>query len=137
MEGSRFDAWTRRGVGLAATGLAGALLALSGFAGTGAKKKGKKKKKKCKKFGETCNDSNKTCCCGLDCRESQNNANGLHCCRGIGHECTPATQAECCTERCVEGFCLCKSIGQPCTEDHNCCSGNCAGTTVTLCAPAP
>jgi hypothetical protein len=65
MEGSRFDAWTRRRFGLAAAGGVATLLGLGARDDTAAKKGKNKNKKGCKKksrkcrqeFVENCRDS--------------------------------------------------------------------------------
>lgn len=123
VDGSQFDAWTRRGFGAAAGGLAGSLLAMSAIPGAEAKKK----KKKCKKLNDTCNDGKKKCCCGYECHEVLNNNGGRHCCRAPGF---PADSAEdCCSGRPLElGRCICKTLGQGCGADRECCSGECNGT---------
>lgn len=122
MDGSRFDALTRRGVGLAAGG-ATALLALARLPGA----KAKKKRKRCGKLDDPCNSNKKKCCCGFKCQPEDSTGN--FCCRSFDSPCTVTSQDECCTKRCVEGFCLCKTIGQPCSENVNCCSGFCNQTT--------
>lgn len=134
MDGSRFDAWTRRGFGLAAGGVAGTLLAQAGLVGTEAKKKKKKKKKQCPElpvcrgFGASCTtDGTRSCCCGLDCRPAGMSGNA--CCRAAGTACT--TSGECCStapNACTGGFCFCKTNGQPCTSNGQCCSFRCGAT---------
>ena len=59
MDGTRFDAWTRRRFGAVAGGLAGSLLMLAGHDDAEAKKK----KKKCKKLGQPCQPGGKRKCC--------------------------------------------------------------------------
>ena len=138
MDGSQFDAWTRRSVGLAAGGLAGSLLAVSGIAGIAAKKgKGKKKRKRCKKFGDHCEQSgDKKCCCGLECRGE--NLDGLICCKASGSKCTELTADECCSGVCQLDICVCKTLGQGCTENPQCCSGFCDTTGSDQCEePGP
>ncbi len=124
MDGSQFDAWTRRGFGAAAGGLAGSLLAMAAIPGA----KAKKKKRKCKKLNDTCNDGKKKCCCGFECREVLNNNGGRRCCRAVGF---PAESAqECCTNKLELGNCVCKTLGQPCStgQPEQCCSGSCVNT---------
>jgi hypothetical protein len=124
MDGSHFDAWTRRRFGVAAGGLAGSLLAQAGTPGAEAKK-GKKKKKKCGKLNASCNQNKKTCCCGYECFEP--NGGGARCCRTVGF---PAASAgDCCSARIELGTCICKTVGQPCSSSQNCCSGFCNATT--------
>jgi hypothetical protein len=121
MDGSQFDAWTRRGFGVAAGGLAGTLLAKSGIPGVEAKKK----KKKCKKLNDACNDGKKKCCCGYECQPAGMSAE-KRCCRAADF---PASSAgECCSGKLELGRCICKTLLQPCDSDRACCSGRCTGT---------
>ena len=114
MDGSGFDAWTRRRFGLAAGGLAASVAAMAGFADAEAKKK----KKKCRKAGDRCGlGKNQQCCCPLQCGVSG------ECCRGGGQPCS--TDGQCCSNNCSGDFCVCKSNSQPCTLDEQCCSGTC------------
>jgi hypothetical protein len=138
MDGSQFDALTRRSVGLAAGGLTAALFATAGIAGTEAKKK---KRKKCRKFGERCHEGGrKKCCCGLHCRpplnglpRSQgNNHVLLECCHKGGEECE--FDSDCCSNRCEGDYCFCKGNGELCGVDTDCCSYECSGTPST-CQP--
>ena len=118
MDGSQFDAWTRRRVGLAAGGLAGSLLSLEAVKVAAAKKK--KKKARCKRDGQDCGGKQK-CCTDLVCRPIEG-LNGRHCCRDVDQQCT--AMAQCCSGLC-EGVCVCKSVDSACFVDNNCCSGNC------------
>ena len=131
MDGSQFDAWTRRGFGAAAGGLAGSLLALAALPVAAAKKKGKrgkKKRKRCTKLGDACNDGKKTCCCGLACREPVNGLEtGRKCCKIGGSPCTFG-ENECCSGDCGGDFCACKTTGDTCGDDHECCSFRCNNT---------
>lgn len=120
MDGSRFDALTRRGVALAAGGVT-ALLALTHFPGA----KAKKNKKKCGKQDDPCNFNKKKCCCGFNCEPV--NASGNFCCRAADF---PADSAQdCCSGRLELGKCICKTIGQTCSASRECCSGFCDTTT--------
>lgn len=134
MDGSRFDAWTRRGFGLAAGGLAGSLLAQTGILDTEAKKKKKKKKcPKCREFAETCSaDGKDACCCGLNCRPVD--STGSFCCRAGSTPCS--TSGECCSGNCLQGFCICKFNGQACVSNNQCCSFNCTGGMTKTCQAA-
>jgi hypothetical protein len=134
MDGSQFDAWTRRGFGAAAGGLAGSLLALSAIPSAEAKKKNKKKKNKCLKLNDKCNDNKKKCCCGYECQPV--NASGNFCCRAAGF---PADSAEdCCSGRPLElGKCICKTLGQGCGAGRECCSGFCVSGTCDDSPPPP
>jgi hypothetical protein len=103
MDGSRFDAWTRRRFGLTVGGFAASLLALGGLAEIEAKKKKKRKRKKrCKKLRDTCTVGGKRkCCAGLECATT-GAAPQTACCRHAG----PCTgQADCCQPtHCTGGF---------------------------------
>lgn len=81
MDGSRFDAWTRRGLGLTAAGLAASLSGVPGFGATDAEAK----KKRCKKLQQACKPgAKKKRCCkrqGLLC-EIVVGLEGRHCCLG-------------------------------------------------------
>jgi hypothetical protein len=128
MDGSQFDAWTRRRFGLAAGGLSAALLGVVGLDGTEAKKKHKhKKKKKCKKLGVGCNPTGKKkrCCKNLLC-EPALMIGGNRCCLTDGLPCT--NLEDCCSGFCLDDECQptsCKEIGQACATDEQCCSNNC------------
>lgn len=102
MDGSYFDAWTRRRIGMVAGGVfAGALGLIERV--DGAAKKRKNKKRRCRKLGKTCQKSDKQKCCGsLKCDT-------------ISFE--PSTQTRCC-----------KTIDQPCSDNLDCCNGLCCGT---------
>jgi hypothetical protein len=133
MDGSQFDVWTRRRFGLAAGGLSASLVGFIGLDSAEAKKKHKKKKKKkCKKLGETCTPDGTACCDCLACGASSGSAGDV-CCQPGGAACTLAAQNDCCSGQCVGDFCFCKSNGNPCSEDSQCCSFNCASFQ---CAPA-
>jgi hypothetical protein len=127
LDGSQFDAWTRRGFGAAAGGLAGSLLAMSAIPGAEAKKK----KKKCiKEVGKHCQPDgpkHKKCCCGYECHDDLPiNNGGFVCCRAPGF---PASSSEdCCSGRLELGHCVCKTLGQPCGLDRECCSGDCGSS---------
>ncbi|MFN8590016.1 MAG: hypothetical protein U0031_01055 [Thermomicrobiales bacterium] len=123
MDGSNFDAWTRRRFGLAAGGLAGTALTAIG----GERVAGKKKKVKCKDLGESCSTSGgKKCCKCLAC--APDSLDRFRCCKNHGEPCTTATANQCCSQTCTGGFCVCKTNGQPCAQDNQCCSLNCNGT---------
>lgn len=93
MNGSRFDAWTRRGLGLAAAGLVASLSGAPGFGATDAEAK----KKRCRKLQQACKPgARKKRCCkgqGLLC-EIVVGLEGRHCCLGVGAACTET--ADCC-----------------------------------------
>lgn len=123
MDGSRFDAWTRRKFGLVVGGgLAAALGATADVAG---------KKKRCKKFDTRCNpDSKRKCCTGLACQESASGGN--RCCKKLGTKCTDGS--ECCGNGIcddVEGLSgvrCCFLDNEPCKKDSDCCENrSCEG----------
>ena len=99
MDGSSFDGWSRRRVGVAAGGLAAALLSLAGMGEAAAKKKKKKKKKKkcCLAVRATCS-SDSQCCEGSVCGQRAGIENITVCCVPDGQPCTntPGSQLECC-----------------------------------------
>ena len=106
MDGSQFDAWTRRQFGLTAgAGAAAGLLALLGLDDAEAKKnknknKNKNKKKKCRKLGQTCDQTKKKKKC---CNDKQLCAQV----EGLGSG----------------NFC-CKQLNQGCSNDDDCCGNN-------------
>jgi hypothetical protein len=108
MDGSEFDAWTRRRFGLAA---GGALAVLAGLdTTTGAKKK---RKKRCKRLGAGCKPGGKRKCCGqLRCRTTAANL-GVHtfCCKTEGTSCNPDDPFQCCDGLCCAGIpAVCSSL---------------------------
>jgi hypothetical protein len=111
VDGSRFDAWTRRKFGLAASGMAASLLGLASIAEIDAKKKNKKKnkkKKKCRKLGQTCdiNNKNQKCCnANQDCAQVQGMGSSNFCCKSHNAGCSVNT--DCCGNRkCNGGTCV-------------------------------
>jgi hypothetical protein len=108
MDGSRFDAWTRRRFGLAAAGAAAGLLSLlpwdDAFAKRNKRKKRKKRKlrsKQCEPLGTGCNPHNdqRLCCAGLSCIHVDE-LGGRHCCHGRFGPCND--NADCCSNlQCV------------------------------------
>ena len=127
MDGSRFDAWTRRRFGLAAGGAVGSLLVLSG-SGADAGDGKKKRKKRCLALGQSCRLGGKRKCCGkkgLSCQIFEESSNARRCCRKGLEPCT--IDDDCCSQDCTDGFCTCKSNGSTCTVDPLCCSLNCVG----------
>jgi hypothetical protein len=102
LDGSRFDAWTRRRFGLATGGAAVAsLLGSIGVHEAEAKKK-RKKKKKCRKLQQSCDQSNKKKkCCNKNqlCAQVSHLGSGNHCCKQRGQGCSE--DADCCgSDRC-------------------------------------
>jgi hypothetical protein len=105
MDGSQFEAWTRRHLGIAAGGLGAALLDITADDGV-AKKKHHKKKKRCKKLGDTCTVGGKRkCCTGTRCDlVGTDSITQTFCCHDIGGSCTVDT--ECCQGlTCSEATC--------------------------------
>lgn len=135
MDGSRFDAWTRRRVGLAAGGAVGSLL---GLLAPGADDAGAKKKKRCRKLGQPCTPGGKRQCCkrrGLSCQPPEVGSDARRCCRRGSEPCTDPGQ--CCSGECTDSRCACKSNGQECAGiDALCCSLNCAAGSPPTCQPA-
>ena len=118
MDGSRFDAWTRRKFGLAIGGGVASALGL-GLLDAADAKKGNSKR--CKRFQATCNPNGKKCCKGLDCEEGA-------CCKKLGTKCTDGSEC------CGTGICdnvvpestktiCCNLEGNFCKKDTNCCEG--------------
>lgn len=122
MHSSRFDAWTRRRLGLATSGAVAAALGLAADAepAAGRKRKRGKRKKRCKRFGAGCQPGRKrTCCRGLACDEVSG-ASGFSCCKKLRARC--AGDVECCGDLLCEPFNCCKRNGQPCASSQECCS---------------
>jgi hypothetical protein len=103
MDGSRFDAWTRRQIGLVAGGLAATLLSVVDL-----RNSVEAKKLKCRKLKAPCQPKGKRTCCGkkrvCDIREGTDSTS---CCKKLGASCVPG---ECCNfetgSGCVEGVCI-------------------------------
>ena len=96
MDGFRFDAWTRRRLGLAAGGALTELVGIIGLHDVEAKKKRKKRQKRCKKLGQPCRQGAKRKCCGdLRCRITAADLD-VHtfCCKTEGKPCI--TELDCC-----------------------------------------
>ena len=106
MDEARFDAWTRRRIGVAAGGLATTLF---GLASSDAAAK-KTRKTRCRRLGASCKTGGKRTCCGT-----------LKCSR-ISFDASPKT-------RC------CRKKDQPCSDSADCCAGLCCQLSGT-CGPA-
>lgn len=135
MDGSRFDAWTRRRFGLAAGGAVGSLLAIVGEGSDDVAAK-KKKKKRCLNLGQRCRQGGKRKCCakkGLSCQIFEEGSGGRRCCRKGLESCTE--DSDCCSQDCTDNRCACKSNGTECAHDVFCCSLKCEGDPAT-CRPA-
>jgi hypothetical protein len=137
MDGSRFDAWTRRRFGLTAGGFAASLFALTAIdaeAKKKDKKKKKKKKKRCKGLTETCTPGGtRKCCDKRRCGRALTSTEPNRCCETGGVACSAATATQCCTGICDEtsNLCFCKGAGQACDSDSQCCSNTCANLQCT------
>ena len=110
MDGSRFDAWTRRRVGLATGGALASLLGLSlqqDVTAKNQKHNGKNTKKKCRKLGQSCDitNKNKKCCNAKQlCAQVKNLGSGTFCCKQRGDNCS--VNDDCCgTDKCSGGKC--------------------------------
>jgi hypothetical protein len=145
MDGSRFDAWTRRRFSVSAGGLAASLSLLSlaslDVATARNKKKRRNKKKKkanpcicpqqpiCKNLLESCdpNVAAQHCCPGLNCGVVAEQ-DGLRCCLGVRSRCTSTTNQCCsqlsCNKTGAEGIIrCCADLDGVCASDDDCCSG--------------
>lgn len=75
MDGSRFEAWTRRQFGLAVSGGAATLLGLRASEDAAANKTHNRKRGRCRKAGQSCrhkgNCRNCTCCKGFICVDNR------------------------------------------------------------------
>jgi hypothetical protein len=145
MDGSRFDAWTRRRFSVSAGGLAASLSLLSlasldvATARNTKKRRNRKKKKAnscicpqqpiCKNVLESCDSNVATqhCCPGLNC-DVVTGQDGPCCCLGVRRSCA-STPNQCCSQlSCdksgVEGIIrCCADLDGACTSDDDCCSG--------------
>jgi hypothetical protein len=143
MDGSRFDAWTRRQFGYFIGGFA-SLFGLAAIDEVEAKKKHKhKKKKKCKKLLVTCGGKKK-CCKGLTC-DTRFGTTGTICCKPLQRPCTDA--GECCN---AFGLCAnvdgltgercCTGVTGSCTVKEDCCGDLICGLVGggnSACVPPP
>jgi hypothetical protein len=96
MDGSRFDAWTRRRFGLAASGALAAFLGLIGNDVAEAAKHKHHHKKRCRKLGRACtHGGQRKCCHGLTCDTiGLDSTAQKHCCRTEGKGCS--SDDDCC-----------------------------------------
>lgn len=130
MDGMRFDAWTRRRLGLAASGIAATVIGMTTPAAAG--KNRKNRKNRCRKILDTCSTtpSAQSCCGGLNC-DIVGTA-GLRCCLGLRAPCEPANNRCCSRFQCAQPtspteFACCSKAGDPCEGDEDCCSDICNG----------
>ena len=122
MDGNRFDAWTRRRVGLAAGGVLAAFLALSERDEAAARRRRRRKRRKprCLALGRTCNADDERCCGSLACDWVDLVSVDPVCCRPDGAACTPETT--CCSSNCDAQSRTCTTCrGRPCDEQRPCC----------------
>lgn len=121
MDGTRFDAWTRRRFGMASGGALAGLLGLSLLESEAAKKHGnhkhknknknknknKKKKKKCRKLGQSCDTSvkKKKCCNSAQlCSTVKGQGSQTFCCKQVSQSCSDSD--DCCGDNtCSNGKC--------------------------------
>ena len=138
MDGSHFDAWTRRRFGLAVGGGVAALIGLTARDDAEAKHHHKKKcikqprvacggKKKC------CKDKDLTCgdILGLE---------GKNCCRKVQGTCKDA--GDCCGDFICDQITglgdqtrCCGAADRACTGPHDCCEGFGCSVATTTCQP--
>jgi Chaperone of endosialidase len=129
MDDTRFDAWTRRRVGVALGGAS--LLGLTQLRPAAAKKH--KPKIRCRKELQTCDPTDKTqqCCSGLNCDVFGVQV-GLHCCLGLRARYDQGA-IHCCGEQLCEvvdglsGTRCCADLGNRCSENADCCAGTVCG----------
>jgi hypothetical protein len=95
MDGSRFDAWTRRRFGVAAGGAAATLFGLASLSDAAAKKKRKKRPKRCRKLWATCSPRGRRCCNRFKCRDVGDPDPEFRCCKLDGERCSG--DDECCS----------------------------------------
>jgi hypothetical protein len=135
MDGSHFDAWTRRRFGLAMGGGVAALLGLSALDNADAKHK----KKKCIKKPRVACGGKKKCCKSedLSCGEILG-LSGKNCCRNVQGVCKDANQ--CCGDFIcdqIDGLGdqtrCCGAADRSCSEDQDCCSGFTCNPTSKKC----
>lgn len=137
MDGSRFDAWTRRRFGLAAGRLTGSLVGV-GVLRDNAEAKKKGKKDSCRTLNQSCKLTGKRACCkkgGLSCQLPVVGVGGRACCLPGNKPCQ--RDNDCCSEQCTDNLCACKSIGAECGGvDAACCSLHCGDDDPPTCQPA-
>ncbi len=123
MDASRFDAWTRRRLGLAVGGGLASLAGLSLLGDAEARNKRKKKKKRCKKSLQPCGGKKK-CCKEFTCGDTLT-TQGNVCCKPLQGTCTEAS--ECCGDFICDdisgltGTRCCGVTDRACTVNQDCC----------------
>lgn len=113
MDGSRFDAWTRRRFGLVAgSALAAALGSASPDnvadveANTHQQRRGRRRKR-CRKPQRVCVPGGRRCCGGHACRTVGIPPRGPFCCRDFDQPCPSGNDDECCEDFvCLDGRCV-------------------------------
>jgi hypothetical protein len=144
MDEKRFDAWTRRQLGLGAGGLAASLLGVLGIedADSASRRHAHKTKTKGKHNGKNKgkhkgkhNGGNK----GKHNGNNNGNNNGeLPTCKKAGTGGCKTSRPECCEGlscQAVPGFGgvrCCADVGASCSRDQQCCSGVCSGGVCTV-----
>jgi hypothetical protein len=102
MDGKQFDTWTRRRVGLTASGIVASL-----FAGNALSADAKKNKKQCRKLGQTCDDAKKSKqCCNKNqlCAQISGQGSSTFCCSQRDDKCSD--NSDCCgNNKCTNGRC--------------------------------
>jgi hypothetical protein len=92
MNDTRFDAWTRRRVGVTAGGAAASLLGLTRLPSTA--------KKRCKRLGKPCVPGGRRCCNGRTCGGPPESR---FCCKQGGEPCEK--NRHCCNLACIAREC--------------------------------
>jgi hypothetical protein len=158
MDDLRCDAWTRRWLGVAAGGIASAILGLAVIDDVDAKKQ--RNKKKCKKSKKRCGKKcipKSNCCRDADCGGGATCQDGTCLCPDGERECEgtcisddvccpgEACGQNCACRRTIEGtgFCIqqtlsaceqCNSSAE-CVGDAQCVLLDCAGSVTATCLP--
>jgi hypothetical protein len=115
MDGSRFDAWTRRRMSLATGGLLASFCGIGVFAGVEAKKcKGNKRKcgKKCISKKKCCGGCGEQTCCKGKCVDLATNPGNCGLCGNA-----------CASGECVHGVCTCTNFLEDCPQSMPCSCG--------------
>jgi hypothetical protein len=124
LDGTRFDAWTRRRFGMATGGALAGLLGLSQLDSEAAKRHGnhnnnhknkhkhknKNKKKKCRKLGQSCDTSvkKKKCCNSSQlCSTIKGQGSQTFCCKQITQSCQ--NTVDCCGDNTCDSNGKCKA----------------------------
>lgn len=140
MDGSRFDALTRRRFGVTTAGVIGAALgwstALDGAAGK------KRRRKRCRRVLQACRPGaqRKRCCKRLRCAED--GAGDHRCCRPVQAACQ--AESDCCNGRLcaviagrdAQNRC-CGGGDTPCAGDLDCCAGFRCNEAMGTCGMLP